>query len=42
MVKILIVDKSGDIQQSVYKLEDESELYKKAGLKSVIDFEKGA
>ena len=40
MVKILIVEKSGDISQSVYKLEDESELYKKAGYKSVVGFEK--
>jgi hypothetical protein len=40
MVKILIVERSGDISQSVYKLEDESELYKKAGYKSVVGFEK--
>lgn len=40
MVKILIVERSGDISQTVYKLEDESELYKKAGYKSVVGFEK--
>ena len=42
MVKILIVERSGDISQTVYKLEDESELYKKAGYKSVVGFEKCA
>lgn len=40
MVKILIVERSGGISQTVYKLEDESELYKKAGYKSVVGFEK--
>jgi hypothetical protein len=40
MVKILIIERSGDISQTVYKLEDESELYKKAGYKSVVGFEK--
>lgn len=42
MVKILIVERSGDISQTVYKLDDESELYKKAGYKSVVGFEKCA
>ena len=40
MVKILVINKSCDIEQKVYKLEDESELYKKAGFKSMVGFEK--
>lgn len=40
MVKILVINKSGDIEQKVYKLEDESELYKKAGFKTMVGFEK--
>ena len=40
MVKILVINKSCDIEQKVYKLEDESELYKKAGFKTMVGFEK--
>jgi hypothetical protein len=40
MVKILVINKSCDIEQKVYKLEDEPELYKKAGFKSMVGFEK--
>ena len=39
MVKILVVERSGDISQTIYKLEDESELYKKADCKSIVGFE---
>lgn len=40
MVKILVINKSGDFEQKVYKSDDESELYKKAGFKTMIGFEK--
>jgi hypothetical protein len=40
MVKILLVDKNGDIEQKEYKLEDESELYKKAGFTKPDGFDK--
>ena len=40
MVKILLVNKNGDIEQKEYKLEDESELYKKAGFTKSDGFDK--
>lgn len=40
MVKVLVINKSGDIEQKVYKLEDESELYKKAGYKTKEGFDR--
>jgi hypothetical protein len=39
MVKIIIIEKSGSIQETDLKSYDDSELYKKAGLKSAKDFE---
>ena len=39
MVKIIIIEKNGSIQETDLKSYDESELYKKAGLKSAKDFE---
>jgi hypothetical protein len=39
MVKIIIIEKNSAIQETDLKSYDESELYKKAGLKSAKDFE---
>jgi hypothetical protein len=39
MVKIIIIEKNGTIQETDLKSYDDSELYKKAGLKSAKDFE---
>jgi len=39
MVKIIIIEKSGSIQETDLKSYHDSELYKKAGLKSAKDFE---
>jgi len=39
MVKIIIIEKSGSIQETDLKSYNDSELYKKAGLKSAKDFE---
>lgn len=39
MVKIIIIEKNGSIQETDLKSYDDNELYKKAGLKSVKDFQ---